>query len=161
MSPFQVLSTIYYVLTTQLHYQVGCRCCPTEGLRIPALTSWSYPGRMRSRLGLAEIPAAFGTRKWGRLCLWCPCSGIFAWAPHPRPCPCPPLAAGIPQLRRGDVGVLSQFSPRPCPAIITKSTTTIVSAHGTSRGDDVWRCNNPRVTFANHVVGVDVICCYL
>lgn len=61
----------------------------------------------------------------------------------------------------GGAGVLSQFSPRPRPAITTSSTTTSASAHGTTAGTMSDVAASPRVTFANHVVGVDVICCYL
>lgn len=121
-------------------------CCPTTGPPIPALTSWSCPGRRRSRLGWAESPAASETRRWGRPCPSCPCSWTSAWAPRPRPCPCPPWGGGCPVTETGGgwCGLLSQFSPRPCPAITTSSTTTTVSAHGTTRwGDDVWRCNRP------------------
>lgn len=45
----------------------------------------------------------------------------------------PSMGDGCPVVETGwcgEGGDLSQFSPRPCPAITTSSTTTSVSAHG-------------------------------
>lgn len=137
-------------------------CCwsKTGPPGIRGLTSWSCPGRRRSRRDSAGSPAASGTPIWARPCPWYPCSWTSAWAPHPRPCPCPPWVAGVPWRGRDGAGILSQLTRRPRPAITTSSTTTTTtaSAHGTSAsregGDEIWRRNDACVTSY-------VICCYL
>lgn len=64
--------------------------CQRLARRRSRLTSWSCPGRRRSRPGWAGSRATAETRRWARPCPWCPGSWTSASARGPGPRPYPP-----------------------------------------------------------------------